>query len=316
MARMRLARLAVDHTAEGFCIVKSAQVRSNVKGVAYLDLVLSDAEGEIAAKLWDYDPAHHGTYGVDDVIKVRGTLTIWKDAEQLKVERIRQATAQDGVDMSALLPCAPFDPQWMYDVIYDTAENFQDGDLRLLVQHMLKTNRERLLLFPAAVKLHHATRGGLLHHTMTMLQLARHVVEVYPALCPDLLYTGVILHDIAKLDELEASTLGLAAGYTKAGQLLGHISMGVAAVAGAAELLGIDAETAMLVQHMLLAHHGQPEYGSPRPPMFPEAEVLSEIDLMDSRLYQMFDTLDTVEVGGFSERIWALDNRQLYKHGK
>lgn len=314
MGRMRLLNNLRGQQFEGFCIIKSVQIKVNVKGSAYLDLVLADSEGECVAKLWDYNQETQGVYAADDVVKVRGSVTLFKETEQLKIDRIRKSTEADSVDMSGLIPCAPFDPAWLYDQLFETAGAFSDDDLRRLVQYLLRENREKLLYFPAAVKLHHATRGGLLHHTWTILQLAKSVAAVYPALDTDLLYTGVMLHDFGKLTELDSGALGLASAYTAPGQLLGHINIGVSQVAAAAELLGVDEQTAMLVEHMLLSHHGEAEFGSPKPPMFPEAEVLSELDLLDSRMYEMFSALESVNPGAFSERQWALDNRQLYRH--
>jgi len=115
--------------------------------------------------------------------------------------------------------------------------------------------------------------------------------------------------------ELTVGGLGLATGYSTPGQLLGHINMGVAIVERAAAELMIDNSTKELVQHILLSHHSVPEYGSPKPPMFPEAEIVSQIDVLDSRMFEMFDALSAVSDGEFTERQWALDNRQLYKHG-
>lgn len=129
------------------------------------------------------------------------------------------------------------------------------------------------------------------------------------------MYAGIILHDVAKTQELTVGDIGLASAYSEKGQLLGHINMGMAMVERAAAELMTSEQTTMLLQHMLLAHHGVPEFGSPRPPMFPEAELVSQIDVLDSKLFEMFDALASVPVGGFSERQWALDNRQLYKHG-
>jgi len=315
MGRMRLVSEAEGGAIEGFCIIKSVQVKTNIKGSAYLDLVLTDCEGEMDAKLWDYNAAQHGVYEENQVVKIRGSVNLWKDAEQLKIDKIRIASDEDGVDMARLIPCAPFDPEWMYQQLYDTAEGFLDDDLRRLTQYLLKDNKERLLRAPAAVKLHHATRGGLLHHTYTLVQAAKALSPLYPALDAELVYAGAILHDIAKLREMDVGPLGLAGSYTPAGQLLGHITMGVAMVGSACELLDIPEELCVLVQHMLLSHHGVPEYGSPRPPMFPEAEMLAELDMLDSRLYQMFDALNGVPMGGFSERVWALENRQVYQHG-
>ena len=312
MGKMRLIKDAFG-TTEGFCLVKSAAVRTDVKGTEYLDMVLADSEGECVAKLWNYSRITHGSYDVNDIIKVRGTVQVWKDTEQFKIDRIRKATPDDRVDMSAIIPCAPFDPQDMYDELYNTATAFKDEDLKRIVQYLLRENREQLLLFPAGVKLHHATRGGLLHHTCSVLHLAQHIAGLYPSLHRDLLFAGAILHDIGKIKELDANVLGIAGAYTNEGQLLGHINVGMAMIAAAAEITMISPKTAMLLEHMILSHHGKPEFGSPRLPMFPEAEVLSICDLLDSKMYEMDAALDGVSTDGFSERLWALDNRQLYK---
>jgi len=317
MARMKLLDNVINNATgqvEGYSIIRSIQQKSNVKGSDYLDLVLGDAEGEIAAKLWDYDPALHGTYHMDDIVKVRGTVNIWKDAEQLKIDRIRNAEEGE-CDMADLVPCAPFASEWMFNQLREAAEKLNDPDIARLTLHLLDTNRDALLNHPAAVKLHHAQRGGLLYHTMTMLRAAQCVCGIYTALDTDLVFAGVILHDIAKLTELAASELGLASGYTTRGKLIGHISMGVVMIEETAKELQIPAEVTDLLSHILLAHHGTAEYGSPRPPMFPEAEVVSLLDLLDSRMFEMFDALSGVPIGGFSEKLWSLDNRQLYQHG-
>ena len=312
MGKMRLIKDAVG-TTEGFCLVKSAAVRTDVKGSEYLDLVLADSEGECVAKLWNYSRLTYGEYDANDIVKVRGSVQVWKDTEQFKIDRIRKMTPQDDVDLNTIIPCAPFDPQEMYDELYNTSAGFADDELKRLVQYLLRENREQLLLFPAGVKLHHATRSGLLHHTCAVLNLAKHIAELYPSLHKDLLFAGAILHDIGKLKELDANTLGIAGAYTSEGQLLGHISVGMAMVAAAAEITMVSPKTAMLIEHMILSHHGKPEFGSPRLPMFPEAEVLSICDLLDSKMYEMDAALDGVAQDGFSERLWALDNRQLYK---
>ena len=324
MGRMRLLSQAINGNAnqvEGFCLVKSVTRKNNVKGVEYLDLVLADADGEIDAKLWDYAPEAHGLYEADTVIKVRGTLNLWKDTEQLKIERIRNLREgeADSLDMSALIPCAPRPPQEMYDEIVRCVEGFVDPDLKLLTQYLLRERKEQILTCPAALKLHHAMRGGLLFHTTSMLEAAREICalykRLYPSLSEELVFAGVILHDVAKCIELSVGELGLATGYSMPGQLIGHIDLGVAMLERAAAELMIEEGTLRLMQHILLSHHGQAEYGSPKPPMFPEAEIVSTLDVLDARLFEMFDALGPVRAGEFSERQWALDNRQLYKHG-
>ena len=322
MGRMNLLSSYINNASgavQGFSIVRSVTVKSNIKGADYLDFTLADAGGEVNAKLWDYSTAAHGTYQVGDIIKVRGTINVWKDSEQLKIDRIRHKTEADDIDMSAIVTSSPVSGDTVFKKLYDAAGSFGDNDLARLTQYLLRTHRDRMEKYPAALKLHHAERGGLMFHTGTMLEVAKKLVEVYkpyyPELSEDLIYCGVILHDIAKTEELEVSELGIATAYTVRGQLLGHISMGVSMVEQAAAELQIPEELVMLVSHILLSHHGQPDFGSPKFPMFPEAEIVSEIDMLDARMFEMFDALKGVEVGQFTERQWALDNRLLYRHG-
>ena len=119
MGKMRLIREAYG-TTEGFCLVKSAAVRTDVKGTEYLDMVLADSEGECVAKLWNYSRITHGEYDANDIIKVRGSVQVWKDTEQFKIDRIRKANDGDDVDLSGIIPTAPYDPQAMYDELYNT----------------------------------------------------------------------------------------------------------------------------------------------------------------------------------------------------
>ena len=312
MGRMLLLEEAEGDRAEGFALIRKADVRLNSKGAEYMDLVLADTGGEIPAKLWDYRREEHGEYSAGDVVKVRGLITVWKDAEQLKIEKIRYA-APGEADMSRLIPCAPVDPMSAYAAILKTVSGFRDGDIRELTLSILKASREKFLVYPAAVKLHHATRGGLVHHTLSVLRLAKAVAEAYPYLNEDLLYAGAILHDIGKLREMDTDGTGLAGAYTAEGMLIGHVCLGVIDVAITAKELGTPPEKVMWIEHMLLAHHGQPEYGSPKYPMFPEAEALSQLDMLDSRLYEMRAALEGVRERGFTERQWPLDNRQLYR---
>lgn len=322
MGRMKLLSNVINNATnqvEGFCLVKSVQLRVNVKGAEYLDFTLSDAEGEVNAKLWDYQSATHGVYSAGDIIKVRGTVNIYRDTEQLKIDRIRRMNENDSVDLSTIVAESPVNGEMLFKELYDFAATFRDEDISRLTRYLLQANKERLERYPAALRLHHAYKGGLMFHTSTMLSVAKKLVEVYAAIDPelssDLVYAGVILHDIAKTQELEVGPLGLATAYSAEGQLIGHLAMGASMVQMAAVELGIPEEKTMLIKHILLSHHGVPEFGSPKPPMFPEAEIVSTVDTLDAKLYEMFDALAGVEIGGFTDRLWALDNRQLFRHG-
>jgi 3'-5' exoribonuclease len=146
-----------------------------------------------------------------------------------------------------------------------------------------------------------------------MLMTAERICEVYRNLNRDLVVAGVIIHDIEKLNEIEADTLGMASGYSFEGQLLGHLVQGIKSIDRLAEELGIGTEKTIMLEHMILSHHYEPDFGSPKKPLFPEAEILHYLDMIDARMYDMQEALDATFPGEFSDRVWTMDNRKLYK---
>ena len=307
---MYLADIKRDDRFEGYLIVRSAEQRASANGKNYLDMTLADKSGSINAKMWDgtVQPPLAGS-----IVKVRATGNEFNGRMQLRVEKIRAAESRDAVDMSTLIPCAPRDPKEMLDEVVRAADHIADPDLRKITCELLDRAGDKLLTFPAAKQMHHAERGGLLHHTTTMLRAANAIMTVYPQLNASLLTAGVIVHDLAKIDEMDADTLGLVSDYSVDGKLIGHIVRGVVNIQLAAEKTKASPGKALLLQHMVLSHHGIPEYGSPLAPKFPEAEVLNTIDTLDARLYEMNEALSRAIPGGFSEKVWGPDNRQLYR---
>ena len=299
---------------DGFCLIKSIDKKTSSKGDTYLDMTLSDSEGEINAKLWRYNKATHGEYGVNDLVKIRGLISQYNGADQLKIEKIRPVTPEDGVNVSDFVKSAEYSGEQMFEELYKIADGFSDGDLRKIVTAVLDDNRLALLYWPAAFKLHHAVRGGLLFHTLSIVRLAEGVCKVYPFVDRELLISGAILHDIAKLSEFTVAETGIATGYSVDGNLLGHLAMGAMVIDKYAERLNINPKTATLLEHMVLSHHGEPEFGAAVRPMFIEAELLSELDLMDSRIYEMREAVSAAPAEDFSARVWAMDNRKLYNH--
>ena len=310
MSAMLLSDIRRDDKYEGFLIVRAAEQRAASSGKNYLDMTLADRSGSINAKMWDgtIQPPVAGS-----IVKVRATGNEFNGRMQLRVEKIRAAEKKDNVDMSSLIPCAPHDPQEMMQQVIRAADRIADKDLRLITCELLDRAGSKLLTFPAAKQMHHAQRSGLLYHMTTMLRAANAIMTVYPQLNPSLLIAGVIIHDLAKIDEMDADSLGLVSDYSIDGKLLGHIVRGVVNIQSAAEKTGASKAKAMLLQHMVLSHHGIPEYGSPMAPKFPEAEVLNTIDTLDARLFEMDEALSRAVPGGFSEKVWGLDNRQLYR---
>ncbi len=299
---------------DGFCLVKSVEIKTSTKGDTYLDFTLGDSTGEINGKLWRYTPAEHGEYKANDLVKIRGTISQYNGADQLRIERIRQTIESDNVHIEDFVRTSGYSSEQMYDELMNIAGGFTDNNLKLLVTTLLSDNRENLLFWPAAFKLHHALRGGLLMHTLSIVRLCEGVCTVYPFIDRELLLAGAILHDISKLDEFDVNDAGVADGYTIDGNLLGHLAMGATKIDKYAEKLGVDRRVSVLLQHMILSHHGEPEFGAAVRPMFMEAEVLSELDLMDARIYEMREAVSQANPNDFSGRVWALDNRKLFNH--
>ena len=299
---------------EGYCLVKIVELKTSSKGDSYLDFTLGDSTGEINGKLWRYTASEHGEYKANDIVKIRGTISQYNGQDQLRIERIRHTIEADNVHFEDFVRSSGYDSEQMYDELMNIANSFADNNLKLLVTTMLADNRENLLFWPAAFKLHHALRGGLLMHTLSIVRLCEGVCGVYPFIDRELLLAGAILHDISKLDEFDVNDAGVADGYTIEGNLLGHISMGATKIDKYAEKLGVDRRVSVLLQHMILSHHGEPEFGAAVRPMFIEAEVLSELDLMDARIYEMREAVQATNPNDFSARVWALDNRKLFNH--
>ncbi len=296
---------------EGYVLVRMSEQRVGSTGSKYLDLTLADCTGELNGKLWDgnTDPPPVGS-----VIKVRGVTQEYNGRLQLRIEKLRPLDETDHVDMNLLTPSAPENPESMLQEITDTAAGFTSASLRAIVEAMLTRYQDQILYFPAAQRIHHAERSGLLHHTLGMLRLAKAVLPLYPRLNKDLLLSGVIIHDLCKIEEMDSDELGVVKDYTPEGLLLGHISIGVTRIGETAKALNITGESVLLLQHMMLSHHGEDMYGSPRKPMFPEAEVLHWLDLMDARMNEIETALSKVPPGVFSEKIWSLERRLYQPH--
>ncbi len=301
---------------EGFGLVKSCDKKSAKNGTFYLDILLGDNEGDVYAKMWDYREDVTPMPVVNSVIKFRGTLQQYNGNDQLIIQRVRPTDINDNINMADFVKSADFDGGDMLDVIVRLVASFNDEEIKNVVLAMLSDNKEQLLTFPAAEKLHHAMTGGLLYHTLSIVRLAECVCSIYPSIDRELLLAGAILHDIAKLREYSLSPAGVVDGHTLEGMLLGHLVMGAEDVGRKCDELGITPEKKYLLQHMLISHHGKLEFGAAVRPAFIEAEILSQLDLLDANIYEMADAVKDVKNGEFTGRLWMLDNRKLYNHGR
>lgn len=275
-----------------------------------MTLILSDKTGEIEAKLWDVSETDEKTYSAEATVKVQGEVQNYRGRSQLKIRNIRLTADADGITKADLIQTAPLSQDEMMETITQFIFEMRNPNIQRVTRHLIKKYQNEFLTFPAATKNHHEYMSGLAYHVVSMLGLAKAISSLYPSLDKDLLYAGVILHDLGKVHELSGPVSTV---YTVEGNLLGHITIMVNEVGKAAEELGIDAEEIMILKHLILSHHGKAEWGSPKPPMVREAEVLHYIDNMDAKINMMDRALEKVKPGEFTERVFALDNRSFYK---
>ena len=298
----------------GFFYVRLSEMKQTTTNNKYMNFTLSDKTGDINAKLWDWDEDNVKRFAAGTVIKAQGRIIEWQGQLQFKIERIRRTISDDNVSVADFVPSAPASSEEMLAYIKSVVEKMEDEEYRNFVSLILDHYHEQLMYFPAAKSNHHSVRGGLLYHVSGMLRAAEALTGVYGGFMnTDLLYAGVILHDIGKIEEMRTGASGLVEEYSTAGVLLGHISQGMIILGKFAEQIGFNSEKLLLLQHMILSHHYLPEYGSPKYPHFPEAELLHYLDILDARMYDMKKITESLEPGTFSERQRLLDNRMIYK---
>jgi 3'-5' exoribonuclease len=305
-----------DEEIQEFFMVKAIAIKLGSNKKQYLDLLLGDSTGEVTAKKWDVADTELPSLNeieAGDIVKIKAQVTEWNGMKQLRVLRIRKAVDQDQVAMEDFIKSAPEKAEDMMPYLEAAVETMTDEELKALCIRVISDNREKLMYYPAAVRNHHSQMAGLLYHMKRMVAMGEFYCQVYTNLNRDLVVTGVIIHDIEKLNEIDSNEIGVASGYSFEGQLLGHLIQGVKTIDRLTNELGICKEKAVMLEHMILSHHYEPEFGSPKRPLFPEAEILHYLDIVDARMYDMEDALMSTEPGGFSEKIWTLDNRKIYK---
>lgn len=206
---------------------------------------------------------------------------------------------------------APVDMKELKESIHNYLNEIQNKVLSEVTKYIFKHYENSFFMYPAAVKFHHAYIGGLAYHTKVMLDMAKQFADIYPYLNKDLLYSGILLHDICKVDELNGFEGG---EYTVEGQLIGHLVMGSIKVAEAAKILGYEKEEAVLVlNHILLSHHGLPNFGAARKPATAEAMLIWYIDTIDSKFTVLGEELEKTQAGDFTQGIAVLDKTRFYK---
>ncbi|HEY4553021.1 MAG TPA: 3'-5' exoribonuclease YhaM [Bacillaceae bacterium] len=300
----------VGEQVDLFLLIKSAVKGIASNGKPFLTLILQDRSGDIEAKLWDTSDDEVKMYQPETIVRVAGEVHNYRGRMQLKIRQIRPSSQQDGINVGDLLETAPITKEEISSKVTQYIFEMKNPNIQRITRHLLKKHYDGFLEYPAATKNHHEFVSGLGYHVVSMLDLAKAIADLYPSLDRDLLFSGVILHDLGKVIELSGP---VSASYTAEGNLLGHITIIVNEIGKAADELGIHGEEVVVLQHIVLSHHGKLEWGSPKQPMIKEAEILHMIDNIDAKMNMLDRALKRVKPGEFSERIFPLDNRSFYK---
>ena len=309
-----LSELQPNQTVQGTFLVSYKDVRQKKSGDPYLSLTLTDRSGELDAKMWDNAAEVLDTFQRDDFVRIKGLLQIFQNRPQLTLHKI-QAVPETEVDLADYLPASKRDRDEMFRELQGWIAGMSQPHLKHLLEAMFadEETARAYRTAPAAKTVHHNWIGGLIEHVLSMCQLAKATAAHYPNIDFDLLLTGVLLHDIGKIRELHyARTFG----YTTEGQLLGHIQIGVQMVLDKLRTMpDFPPRLRDLVIHMILSHHGELAFGSPKIPLFPEALLLHQLDNLDSKMESMRALIDRDAqiVGEWTGYNSALDRAALKK---
>lgn len=319
-----LKMMEVGKNYNGIFLLNGKEKRTS-SGGEYLFCNLADSSGEVRAVFFGLQSEIDSVMAIEVGSAVMATIEVstYNNAPSYKLAKgapVTKVTDPAIIAAANLVKVSPVSPQEIYNEMLDTANSMVNPYIRQVTLHVLEKKKEVILTYPAGKNMHHSGVGELALHEGGMLRVAKAVVPFYASLyegliCPDLVYAGVILHDIMKQREFDLNQLGTVADYSDDGNLLGHIYMGAEYVGEVCKELHVPDNVKKALQHMVLSHHGTREFGSPVVPLFFEATLLNLIDLMDSRGYMFNEAMKGVPAGHRSEKIYALDNIRAWNHG-
>lgn len=308
----KLYEHAMDETVELYLLIKSVAERKTRTGKPFLTITFQDTSGEMTGNLWDVSAEEIEKYQPARVVHVKGKREEYNGQPQLRVDKIRLAEDSEPNNPELYVKRAPINREEMIEKLNEIIFEITTPNLNRIVRYLLNKYSKSFFHAPAAKSNHHAFNGGLAYHTISMLELAQTVANYYPNINRPLLYAGLILHDLGKVMELTGPT---ATEYTLEGQLIGHIVLIDQEIVLACEELEIDtdSEDVLLLRHVILAHHGELEFGSPVRPQVKEAEIIHYLDQLDAKINMMEEELSKTAPGEFTHKIWAMENRRFYK---
>lgn len=310
-----VAELEPNQVVTATFLVQQKDIRQKKTGEPYLSLMLGDRTGDIDAKMWDNVEEVMSTFERDDFVRVRGLVQVHLNRMQVTVQKL-QRVEESTVDLADYFPASKRDPEEMFVELRQILSGLSNPHLNALCAAFLEDGEIARLykIAPAAKSMHHAYLGGLLEHVLSMCHLAKMTAPHYEADL-DLLLTGVLLHDIGKIYELSYDR---SFGYTVEGHLVGHMYIGMRMMDEKLRALPeFPPKLRLLLEHMILSHHGQLEFGSTKPPAFLEALLLHHIDNLDSKMASLRTSLEKDRgIDGFFTAYNAALERQILKKDK
>ena len=298
---------------ESFLLIEQANVKEDKRGRSFIALVLADKTGQIDAKIWNATEEDIAQFVRGKVVYIEGRKEMFQGRPQMRLLKMRLATQEEPNDPKIYQFNEEIEIDKLQQTITSYISQIKNSVWQSIVKSIVHKYEEQFYTYPAAKFHHHAFPSGLAIHTIGMLDLAQAMSKLYPQLNTELLYAGIILHDLGKVLELSGPEDTY---YTLQGNLCGHIVLMDEEITLAAERLGFaqNDENVLFLKHVILAHHGKTEYGSPVVPRLLEAEVLNYIDQFDANLQMLTKALKQTQVGEYTLPIIGLDNRQFYKY--
>ena len=313
MSRRYIAEFKEGELIDEAFLVRSKELRETRSGGLYIRAELADRTGSIEARMWDASEQIFESFQSNDFVKVRGRVEVYKGRQQLRLDAIRYLE-EGAVDLSEFVRSTLEDPEELLGRLRAAATEIKEPNLMKLVLSFLEDESfvEKLKRSPAAVSYHHPFLGGLLEHTANVVKLADFVSREYPTLDRDLMLAGAILHDIGKVEEL---TTDRSLRYTDRGELVGHVVLGALMVEERANRIeGFPKELLNVIEHVIVSHHGEREFGSPKVPLFPEAIALHLLDNLDAKIFGSTNAIERDTDSSSNWTAWSsMLQRRLYK---
>ncbi|BEH90440.1 3'-5' exoribonuclease YhaM [Turicibacter faecis] len=292
-------------------MIKSVQSLRTAAQKPYLKFEFVDKSGSIFANKWSVKPSELEAFSAGQIVTVKGLVQLYNAQKQWNIESI--SVVEGDVDPADYVESSSMTVESLKEYMGQFMGQMQEGYYKEILQYFLDKYEQEFYVHPAASRMHHAFRSGLAQHVFEMLKMGEAYCELYPIVNRDLLYAGIILHDLGKLFEMSYEKC-VKTEYTLEGLMVGHINMMVSMIDEASRELGYQGEEVLFLKHMVIAHHGKLEWGSPKEPMIIEAELLHYLDVVSAKMTAATMALQHCAAGEMSDRIPMLDNRRFYHH--